>query len=143
MTIPDAEVSPEERNSPLYYVSFERIKELSRSAVGVLAARRTPSSPSRLKPDNELDDPQELVDEIAEYSVTEQDFIRSDMPIQEIVFRILLGRRNEPTSLRDLHYEVTEKWSTPIRPINVTEYGLGRILDADTYYGFAQKDEAD
>jgi hypothetical protein len=60
------------------------------------------------------------------------------MPIQEIVFRILLSRRNAPTPLHELHYELTERWATPMRPINISEAGLGRILDADTYYGFAQ-----
>jgi hypothetical protein len=143
MTIRRPESSPENGDSPLYYISFERLDELHRSAVAVLAARRGPSSPSRLKPDNELNDPQELVDEIAEHDAKDQDFIHPGMPIQEIVFRILLARRNQPTKLHDLHYELTEKWATPIRPINVTEIGLRRILDRDTYYGFTQKDSAD
>ena len=60
------------------------------------------------------------------------------MPIQEIVFRLLLTRRNTPTLLSDLHYELTEKWSTPVRPINITENGLARILNSDTYYGFVR-----
>jgi hypothetical protein len=50
-----------------------------------------------------------------------------------------LSRQNEPTLLWDLHHELTEKWATPIRPINITQEGLQRILDNDTYYGFAQK----
>lgn len=143
MTTRAAESSPENGESPLYYISFERLDELHRSAVAVLAARRGPSSPSRLKPDNELSDPQELVDEIAEHDAREQDFIHPNMPIQEIVFRILLARRNQPTQLSDLHYELTEKWATPIRPINVTAAGLRRVLDSDTYYGFAQQDSQD
>jgi hypothetical protein len=143
MTTRAAESSPENGESPLYYISFERLDELHRSAVAVLAARRGPSSPSRLKPDNELSDPQELVDEIAEHDAREQDFIHPNMPIQEIVFRILLARRNQPTQLSDLHYELTEKWATPIRPINVTAAGLRRVLDSDTYYGFAQQDSRD
>jgi hypothetical protein len=138
MTIRAPEPSPESGDSPLYYISFERLAELHRSAVAVLADRRGPSSPSRLKPDNELSDPQALVEEIAEHDAKEQDFIHPSMPIQEMVFRILLARRNQPTRLHDLHYELTEKWATPIRPINVTEVGLRRILDSDTYYGFAQ-----
>jgi len=63
------------------------------------------------------------------------------MPLMEIVFRILLSRRNEPTSLTDLHYELTERWATPVRPINVSEKGLQRVLDNDNYYGFAQQEE--
>ena len=101
------------------------------------------SAPPHLKQDSELDNPAELVEEIAEYSVKEPDYIRSGMPLQEIVFRILLGRRNEPTPLRDLHYELTERWSTPMRPINITEEGLKRILDGDTFYGFDHKHEPD
>lgn len=140
--MPATDRTSENSDSPVYYISFERLAELHRSAVAVLAARRGPSSPSRLKPDNELSDPQELVDEIAEHDAKDQDFIQPNMTIQEIVFRILLARRNQPTQLHDLHYELTEKWATPIRPINVTEVGLRRILDNDTYYGFTQANSA-
>ncbi|MDA1218091.1 MAG: hypothetical protein O2909_01425 [Chloroflexi bacterium] len=141
MTMPYSDLSPQNGNSPQYFISFERLTQLGRSPIHMLASRRGPSAPSRVKPDHELDNPAELVEEIAEYGVKETDYIRSSMPLQEIVFRILLGRRNEPTSLRDLHYELTEKWSTPMRPINITEEGLERILDGDTFYGFDHKHE--
>jgi hypothetical protein len=84
-----------------------------------------------------LTDPQALVEEIADHYEDEDGFIRTDMSIQEIAFRLLLARRNEPISLMDLHYELTDTWSTPINPVNVSEEGLRRVLDADTYYGFA------
>jgi hypothetical protein len=136
MTIPRPESPQESGDSPLYHISFERLVQLNRSAVAILSARLGPSS---ITTDQELNDPQELVNEIAEHNAHEQGFIRPDMPIQEIVFRVLLSRRNEPTHLRDLHHELTEKWATPIRPINITQEGLQRVLDSDTYYGFAQK----
>ena len=136
MTIPNASTSAQGGESTLYNISFQRLSELNRSAVAILAARRGPMCPSLLRPEHELEDPQELVEEIAEYCSPEQGFIRSDMPIQEIIFRILLTRGNHGMSLSDLHYELTENWSTPIRPINVTMEGLRRILDNDTYYGF-------
>ena len=113
MTIPETDTSPENGKSPLYYISLDRITQLGRSPVFVLAERRGPSAPSRLKANSELDDPKDLINEIAEYSVKEQDFIRSDMPLQEIVFRILLGRRNEPTPLRDLHFELLKSGRRP------------------------------
>ena len=144
MTIPvkktarRAEKTPQAEESPMYHVSFERLAQLKRSAVQLIAARRPPSCPSRGSPDHELSDPQELVREVAYYCADEEGFIRSELPVQEMIFRVLLTRSNEPTALRDLHYEVTERWSTPIRPINLTEKGLGRILDADTYYGFSK-----
>jgi len=143
MTMLDSDLSPQNGNSPKYFISFERLTQLGRSPIHLLASRRGPSAPSRLKPDNELDNPAELVEEIAEFSVSEPDYIRSGLPLQEIVFRILLGRRNQPTPLRDLHYELTERWSTPIRPIIITEQGLARILDGDTFYGFDHNPEPD
>ena len=83
-----------------------------------------------------------LVNEIARFSKNDKSFIQTEMPIQEIVFRILLARRNAPTLLSDLHYELTEKWATPVRPINISEETLGNILDSDTYYGFARREAA-
>jgi len=107
----------------------------------LLAARRPPTCPSLDLPDTELTDPQKLVNEIADHYEDSEEFITSAMTIQEILFRTLLTRRNAPTLLSDLHYELTERWSTPVRPINVTEDGLRTILKSDTYYGFATVDK--
>ena len=123
-----------------YRISFTRLADLKRSAIAVLADRRPVSSPSRQLPDTDLTDPQKVLNEIAEHASDDDGFIRSDMPFQEILFRIFLTRRNQPMLLSDLHYEVTEKWSTPIRPINITETRLARVLDSDTYYGFVRVD---
>ena len=142
MTTPEQETSqpPEEpqppKPPPQYKISFERLAQLKRSPVTLVADRRPASSPSRQKPDHELTDAKKLVDEIAKSSKGEENFIRTEMPIQEIVFRMLLARRNRPTLLSDLHYDLTEKWATPVRPINISEEALSKILDADTYYGF-------
>ena len=138
MTEPQLDSVEQTEENYSYIISFERLEELNRSALQLVAERRGPSYPSRDKPDHELTNVQLLVDEIAEHYTEDEDFIRTDMPIQEIVFRVLLTRRNQPTPLRDLHYELTERWATPVRPINVSELGLRRILDADTHYGFAR-----
>ncbi len=138
MTTPEQETI-EQLEAPLVYqISFARIAELKRSAIAVVADRRPKSAPSRKNPDSELPDAKKVVDEIASHCADDDNFIRTEMPIQEIVFRLLLTRRNTPTLLSDLHYELTEKWSTPVRPINITEEGLARIMDSDTYYGFVR-----
>ena len=124
MTTPELETPAQ----PLSYrVSFVRLAELRRSPVAIMAPRRPSSCPSWQVPDHQLTDPQMLVDEIADHCAEEDGYIRTEMPVQEIVFRALLTRHNEPTLLRDLHYELTERWSTPVRPITLTEYGLARI----------------
>ena len=146
MTLPTPEetleTEAEQEETPLYYrISFDRLAELERDAVTLLAARRGPSSPSLVQADHELDDPQALLEEIAEFTAPEEDFIHSNLPVQEILFRTLLARRNEPMALDDLCHELTERWSAPDRPINLTPQSLQRILDNDHYYGFAREEE--
>ena len=125
----------------LFSTNFARLAELKRSAVMLLAARRVPTCPSLDLPDSALTDPQKLVSEIADHFDDDDGFITSDMTVQEIVFRTLLTRRNTPTLLSDLHYELTKRWSTPVRPINITEDGLRGIMESDNYYGFATVDK--
>ena len=137
----DSDEDIEEAPAPLLFsINFDRLAELKRSAIMLLAARRVPTCPSLDLPDTELTDPQKLVNEIADRFEDDDGFITSAMSIQEILFRTLITRRNAPTLLSDLHYELTERWSTPVRPINVTEDRLRVILEADNYYGFATAD---
>ena len=147
MTSPKAQTdNPEEEivevpEPLLFNISFARLAELKRSAIMLVAARRVPTCPSLDLPDSELTDPQKLVNEIADHFEDSDGFITSEMTIQEILFRTLLSRRNAPTLLSDLHYELTERWSTPVRPINLTEVGLRIVLQSDNYYGFATVDK--
>ena len=128
-----------EKENPLFLISSDKLNKLERSPVHLVAGRLAASSPSKAKSMGELGDMKSLIREISQNSKNDSSFIRSDMPVQEIVFRTLLARNNRPMSLTDLHYELTEKWATPVRPIVITEERLLRILDKDTYYGFARK----
>ena len=128
-----------EKKSPLFLISADRLKYLERSPVHLIAGRLTAESPSKSKTIAEMGNVKVLIREISQNYKNDSNFIRSDMPMQEIVFRTLLARNNRPMSLTDLHYELTERWATPIRPIVITEERLLRILDNDTYYGFARK----
>ena len=120
-----------------YHVNIDRIKQLNRSPIAIIAARRGPSCPSLLESNQDSLDPTKIMAEIAKYCADEPGYIRNDMPIQEMIFRILLLRNNKPTSLEDLHSDLTETWANPTRPINISLAGLRRILMADDYYGFS------
>ena len=85
MTDPEPDSGEQDEGDYLYCVSFERLDELKRSALVMVAERRGPSFPSRDKPDHELTDVRALVDEIAEHYTEDELFIRTDMPLQEIV----------------------------------------------------------
>ena len=119
-----------------YRISLDRLTELNRSAVPLLAARLNAACPSYGKAAVDADDPVALLTEIRANCADDLDYIRQSMPLQEIVFRTLLLADDQTLTLRELHYELTERWSSPIRPITVTVAGLARILDSDTFYGF-------
>lgn len=133
MSLPELQIEPQ-----YYHVDIDRINQLNRSPIAIIAARRGPSCPSLLEPNQESLDPKTLMTEIAKYCTDEPDYIRNDMPIQEMIFRIILLRNNKPTLLEDLHRDLTEKWANPTRPLNISLPGLNRILLSDKYYGFSQ-----
>ena len=130
---------PQSKTEPQYYhVDIDRINQLNRSPIAIIAARRGPSCPSLFESNQESLDPKKLMAEIAKYCADEPGYIRNDMPIQEMIFRIILLRNNKPTLLEDLHTDLTEKWANPTRPLNISLSGLNRILLSDIYYGFSQ-----
>ncbi len=119
-----------------YRFSVERLVELNRSPVSLLLARLNRTCPSYGKGAAEVDDPARLIEEIRANCADDADYILQAMPLQEIVFRTLLLAEDHTLTLQELHHELTERWSSPIRPITVTVAGLARILDNDVFYGF-------
>ena len=120
-----------------YQVSLPRLEQLRRSAVHLISGRLTPACPSYGRPLQEME-AGELIRELQAFHADEEDFIRYDMPIKEIVFRTLMTKGNQPMTLADLHHELTGRWSNALRPISIDESMLWRVLETDTYYGFAQ-----
>ena len=136
---PETGGSPDDASagSGRFQISMARLELLNRSAVHLISGRLTPVCPSFGKPVHELD-AGALVREIQEFHADADDFIRYDMPIKEIVFRTLLAQGNRPMALSVLHRELTGRWSNALRPISIEESLLRRVLETDTYYGFAR-----
>ncbi len=120
-----------------YRFSLERLEELNRSAIPLLLARLNTACPSYGKTPADVASPADLVDEINAHCGGDDNFINPSMPLQEILFRTLLMQAGQPMTLADLYEELTERWSSPVRPISVTLGGLARVLDHDVFYGFA------
>ena len=121
----------------LYHISLARLDRLNRSAVHLIASRLPEACPSYGTPAQVLN-AGDLIREIQEFHADTDDFIRYDMPIKEIAFRTLLTRGNEPVTLGELHQGLTVRWSNALRPIAIEISLLGRVLEDDTYYGFAR-----
>ncbi len=119
-----------------YRFSPDRLAELNRAPVPLLLARLTTGCPSYGKTAADINSVDTLIAEIRGHCAGDTDFIRQSMPLQEIVFRTLLLDADSTMTLRQLHQELTERWSDGRRPITVTLSGLARILDNDEFYGF-------
>ena len=148
MTMPE-EVELQETESSVsvqegsyYIVDLARGRDLNRSLVTMLLARRCPSCKARLQADMEEPTEQEHIKEITGCCSNQEGFIRPDMPMQEIIFRSVLSQGNQPISLERLHYLVTDRWYTPNNPRNISISGLKRVLDSDMYYGFNEVSRA-
>ena len=122
-----------------YHISLERLERLGRSAAHIIADRLSEACPSYPRKDSPGRlDAMTLIREIREFHDDVPGYIRGDLPVQEIVFRMLLTRGNEATHLSELHQELTGRWSSPLRPIGIDEARLRQVLAADRYYGFEE-----
>lgn len=119
-----------------YQFSLERLEELNRAPIPLLLARLNTACPSFGKTPAEISNPADLVNEIQRHCADDTEFIQSAMPLQEVVFRMLLLQGGQPVTLGELHTDLTEKWSSAMRPITITVDGLDRVLSSDVFYGF-------
>ena len=121
---------------PSYWIDPARLEELKRSMEMLLATRRCATC---LEEEPDIASPPSAdvqIAHIAECCAQDESFIKPGMPLQEIVFRMILAAGNMPVSIGQLHYQLTEQWATPGNLMNVSAEGLRRVLDTDDYYGF-------
>ncbi len=120
-----------------YCIDIQRAEAEDRAMDGVLAARRCSACQGRLEKGSALPSAADQIKQIAECCAKQEDFIKSGMPLLEIVFRVLLKGGNQPMGLQDIHYAVSEEWAQPTHPMNIAIDALKRALDQDRFYGFA------
>ena len=128
-------VVPVEEAHPYYYIDSARCLELNRSLEWMILSRRCLNCRSKNVEVGQPPSVKEQIKHIVRCCAKDKTFIRTDMPMQEIVFRMLLAVGNAPMSLDNLHYQLTEQWATPANPMNLSKDGLKRILENDNFYG--------
>ena len=136
--VKEAEPPPEPEEESYYVIDLDKASEHKRSLATLLSSRRCDSCKTRLESSGEVVSAEEHFKAISECCATQEEFIRPEMPIQEIVFRTILSHGNKPVSLEKLHEDVTERWYTPLNPRSISPVGLKRVLERDAYYGFKE-----
>ena len=135
----EPEATPEEEAS--YVIDPDRAREFQRSPRAIFLSRRCADCRERLADKwAELPELTQIKD-IVECCSTKEDYIRPDMPMQEIIFREILAAGNKPVRLDQLHYLVTDKWYTPTNPRNISASSLKKVLDSDIHYGFVESSQ--
>ena len=131
-------VPSEEAPHPYYYIDPARCAEIDRSLELMLLSRRCRTCLSKEVDVARPPSVKEQIKHIVGCCAKDETFIRPEMPMQEIVFRMLLAGGNAPMSLDDLHYQLTEQWATPGNPMNISKEGLKRVLESDNFYGYSE-----
>jgi hypothetical protein len=47
-----------------------------------------------------------------------------------------LTSKNKPRTIGNLHKLLTGTWSTPVKPITLSQSSLVKVIELDDYYGF-------
>lgn len=143
MTAPQAGEAAGFEGGPSYWIDPARLEELRRSMEVLLATRRC-STCLEEEPDIASPPPaDEQIAHILECCAEDESFIRPGMPVQEILFRMILAAGNKPVPVGQLHHQLTEQWATPGNLMNVSVEGLSRVLENDDYYGFRRQELPD
>ena len=75
---------------------------------------------------------------IAKHCSAAADFIHSEMPLMEAVFRLLLANSTKPMTVEEIYEALGEKWVDPVNPRIPSPQGVYSTLRSDTFYGISQ-----
>ena len=146
MTLQENALSQEpdaaQEGDPSYVIDPSKVDALNRSLAVLLASRRCADCRERLEAQGGNVPAEEHIRHIEECCSRQEGFIQPEMPMQEIVFRTMLAGGNKPAALSYLHNEVTDTWYTPMNPRSISVDNVRRVLEGDSYYGFAQAGSA-
>ena len=121
-----------------YVIDPAQAERQRRDMSALLLSRRCPACVDRVLNQKKPPTVRQQIRDISRCCAHGEDFISPSLPMKEIVFRLLLKNSNKATSLKNLHWDVTEEWAAPTHPMNLTMDVMKRILDSDNFYCFKE-----
>ena len=132
--------SPEEElDNVSYVIDTGKEAEINRALGVILITHRCSSCREEMAKESKTQSNKEHISRISKCCSRKDGFIDPQMPIQEIIFRLILAGNNKAMKLNQLHYLLTEEWATPMNPKNIYLADLRKILVRDNYYGFQER----
>lgn len=84
-------------------------------------------------------EPDEFMEKISDHCSQEPDYLLPDTPMKEAVFRIILSRRNAPSTAAEISETLSEKWMATQFQRDTSPRVITRLLDsARDYYCIAE-----
>lgn len=141
LDVQDIKTEDEQLSNVYYIIDPADVEKQGRSFEALLLVRHCASCKKEIVGLASLPRYKDQIKKIAKCCSEAEDFLRPGMPLQEIVFRLLLKEGNRPMAISDLHYAITEDLARPTHPMNISAEALMNILKRDRYYGFKETDE--
>lgn len=124
---------------PSYYIDLDGAGH-GRSMVAVVAARKCYEH--RSVADSTGDSkPSEHVKEIAGHCADTADYLLSDTPLKEAVFRMLLAGGNKETTAEEVSQGLEARWAMSSYPRNISPDVVGKLLANSNSYGIVAVEE--
>ena len=123
---------PEQR----WYIDVEWYQANNRSFVTLAQTCLCSKCKKRLQKKQLVMSAPEIITNIQDCCAKEPEFINSELPILESVFRLFLANGNQPLSLEEIENQLGEKRRGDIYRTSVNS--LPRLFSSDQYYGFRQ-----
>lgn len=80
----------------------------------------------------------EHLKQIVKHCSATAEFINSEMPLMEAVFRLLLANSTKPMTLEEIYGGLGEQWVDPVNPRIPSPEGVYWTLCSDAFYGICQ-----
>ena len=128
--------STHEESAPAtrYVVDLSKDRARVRSASHLIASRRCYACSQAGDAPSAKSNARKYIKTIAEHCRYTPDYLLSDTPLKEAIFRVILARGNRETTAEDVSKELAEQWSTSAYPRDVSPGLLDRLMDGNTFY---------
>ena len=125
-----------------YFVEVAQAKVANRSMSLLIASRRCyECQQADDKPPTASSDTKQYIKRIAKHCGETSDYLMTDAPLKEAIFRVLLTGSNKPRTAEEISQVLSEKWALTAYPRELSPEVIQRLLDHSESYSIARVPE--
>ena len=132
-----------DESSSRYFANPELAEANNRSLASLIASRRCyacrqadDEAPPASSPADQY------LESIVEHCSQAHDYLPSDTPLKEAVFRVILSGGNQPMAPEEINEILAEKWASAVYHRDVSPRVLRRLLSRSEFYSITRVPDA-